>query len=198
MDSMGRRYQITSGAKRKYPLAKIGERFGSLVVIGHDVGKQKGMTPIVECDCGRMKFSTRNDLLQIGRATRCCICQLDTTVFFGDRHVRQLWYLKWHSMCQRCHNKNHFAYKDYGLRGIRVCPRWRSSFLNYAKDIISLPGYDIAVMLGLHLGRIDNDRGYFLDNVEFQTPTVNNRNRRNSRLPSFAELLDFPDLERVT
>lgn len=44
-------------------------------------------------------------------------------------------YIIWKAMKQRCHNKNHPRYKDYGKRGIIVCDEWRKSFEQFIWDM---------------------------------------------------------------
>lgn len=78
-------------------------------------------------------------------------------------------------MLQRCHTPSHYAFADYGGRGIRVCEEWRkdaAGFIKWAMDSGARPG--------LHLDRIDNAGGYGPDNCRFVNSTENNRNRRNT------------------
>lgn len=42
-------------------------------------------------------------------------------------------------MLERCSNPNHIGYKYYGGRGIKVCERWRGSFLAFLADIGQKP-----------------------------------------------------------
>lgn len=37
----------------------------------------------------------------------------------------------WNGMKQRCRDKNHIKYKNYGARGIRVCDDWLHDFMNF-------------------------------------------------------------------
>jgi hypothetical protein len=77
-------------------------------------------------------------------------------------------------MVERCHNPKSKDFSHYGARGIAVCDQWRASYLTFAGDVGERPS-------PLHvLDRIDNDRGYYPDNVRWVTQTENNRNRRNS------------------
>lgn len=41
---------------------------------------------------------------------------------------RPSWYASWQNMKQRCFNKSHPKYKNYGKRGIKVCEEWLSIF----------------------------------------------------------------------
>jgi hypothetical protein len=44
-------------------------------------------------------------------------------------------YQVWHSMLQRCYNKNNQAYHRYGGRGILVYEKWRESFWAFLEDV---------------------------------------------------------------
>jgi hypothetical protein len=76
----------------------------------------------------------------------------------------------WQSMIGRCHNKNNSNYKNWGGRGIRVCNRWRQSFLNFLKDMGERPR-------GTSLGRRNNNLGYNKKNCRWETQKQQNRNR---------------------
>ena len=76
-------------------------------------------------------------------------------------------------MMGRCYNKRHSSYNHYGGRGIDVCKRWHDCgyFFN---DVI------IGCDFNLQLDRIDNNKGYYPDNVRWVTHKQNQRNKRNS------------------
>ena len=44
-------------------------------------------------------------------------------------------WLSWRAMNERCHTKGAADYPRYGGRGIRVCERWRRSFLTFLNDM---------------------------------------------------------------
>jgi len=68
-------------------------------------------------------------------------------------------YVSWIGMIQRCTDPNCTDYPNYGGRGIKVCDRWRSSFLAFLEDIGERPE-------GLSIDRIDNDGGYWCGKCE--------------------------------
>lgn len=91
----------------------------------------------------------------------------------GKKHFM---YNSWVAMRQRCANKNHKNYVDYGARGITVCDRWKS-FLNFLEDMGERPE-------GMTLDRIDNSKGYSPDNCVWSNQrrqVLNSRNRKNKR-----------------
>jgi len=81
-------------------------------------------------------------------------------------------YWSWCSMIQRCTNPRARSYKDYGGRGIRICPRWRKSFVLFLADMGPRPK-------GATLDRFpDNDGDYRPGNCRWATPK---QQRQNSR-----------------
>jgi hypothetical protein len=85
-------------------------------------------------------------------------------------------YRSWHAMRQRCENKNTIAYPDYGGRGIRVCPEWKS-FEVFLKDMGERPE-------GKTLDRIRVNENYGPGNCRWSTrreQAVNKRKRISHR-----------------
>lgn len=87
-------------------------------------------------------------------------------------------YRVWQSMKNRCTNPNDRAWPDYGGRGITVCDRWLHSFDAFLEDMG--PRHD-----GTTIDRVNNDKGYSLDNCRWATRTEQNRNSRNCRPLTF-------------
>lgn len=100
------------------------------------------------------------------------------TLGFGDlsggvTHLSE--YMAWRNMLYRCENPNGPGYKDYGGRGIKVCPEWHS-FAQFLMDMGMKPGPDY------ELERIDNDGNYEPGNCRWALKTANMRNRRDVKL----------------
>lgn len=92
--------------------------------------------------------------------------------FMNDRQKQIQWV--WCSMKQRCDNPNNFAYKNYGQRGITYCEKWKL-FKNFLNDMGIPPK-------GWTLDRIDNEKGYYLENCAWSKRIAQTKNRRNTKI----------------
>lgn len=79
------------------------------------------------------------------------------------------------AMVMRCENPKDKGYKNYGGRGISVCPRWRESFDNFFADMGARPSDKHT------LDREDNDGNYEPSNCRWVTMTVQARNTRRNK-----------------
>jgi hypothetical protein len=70
----------------------------------------------------------------------------------GMQHSSE--YHSWQHMKDRCFNKKHRSYRNYGGRGIAVCERWRNSFKAFYADLGDKP------LPTLSIDRINNDGSY--------------------------------------
>ena len=89
---------------------------------------------------------------------RCAVC----------RRMRNIY----DNMLSRCNNPKDKHYKNYGGRGITICPEWVKSFDNFYNDMYPLHDKKKT------LDRIDNDKGYFKENCKFSTWKQQHRNKR--------------------
>lgn len=152
----------------------IGKKFGFLKVLNHAYYDGKHHYYFVECcniNCYNKQsvIVNRNNILT-GR-TKSCGClfkkkKIKTITKKKERHghtkglKRTPIYDSWFNMKQRCLNKNHPYYINYGGRGIKVCKRWMK-FKNFLEDMRKRPE-------GYVIHRIDNSKGYYPENCEWK------------------------------
>lgn len=159
-----------------------GERFGRWLVIGfaRHTGKHGYWT--CRCDCGTVRAVARQSL-NGGHSQSCGCLQRERTaaanLVHGHARGRRITseYLTWCAMKNRCFNPNVAGYRDYGERGITVCPSWRDSFERFIADMGPRPR-------GLSLERKDNDGSYSKENCIWATRSAQMNNKRDNHVVS--------------
>jgi hypothetical protein len=152
------------------------KRFGRLTVIrlygrvevpgflGHRARKR--VIWLCRCDCGNLKTVRDSNLKS--ENTRSCGC-----LYHRHHQSRTPTHKSWTSMVKRCRNPTPQYYD------IKVCHRWRCSFLNFLDDMGERPGPEYT------LDRIDNDKGYYPGNCRWATAKEQARNRRTNHLITY-------------
>lgn len=79
-------------------------------------------------------------------------------------------------MMKRCEDPQHKAYKNYGGRGVTVCPAWHDPavFVAYLEEVLG------PCPEGHTLDRIDNDGPYAPGNVRWVDWSTQHKNKRRS------------------
>lgn len=85
-------------------------------------------------------------------------------------------YRSWHSMKNRCYNPKNRDYYRYGGRGIKVCDRWKNSFVVFFENMGLKP------FRGAKIDRINNDGNYEPENCCWATNTENLRHTSATKL----------------
>lgn len=70
-------------------------------------------------------------------------------------------YKIWQNMKTRCYYPSHRSYKNYGAKGIKVCPEWKDSFHTFWEDMRD--GYEEH----LTIDRINNSMNYSKGNCRW-------------------------------
>ena len=162
-----------------------GQKSGYLTAI-RCLSSGKGRVWLIRCECGNeqemlVKRFKQGDMLSCGCKRSELLSKAHkgqptpwTTAHGLSRHPA---YFVWRSMKNRCQLPTHQAWKNYGARGITVCPEWES-FEQFWADMG--PTYQP----GLSIDRIDNDAGYYPTNCRWATVEVQSNNRRTSTTSS--------------
>lgn len=105
-----------------------------------------------------------------------------------ENYLRRVWY----NMIQRCTNASHFAYKNYGARGVLVCEEWLSGY-NPFKEWALSNGW----VKGLQLDKDIKGNGllYSPDTCCFVDLRTNSKNKPSVKKYEYnGQFLDLSDI----
>ncbi len=153
-----------------------GAKYNRLTAIERIEGKNGQAMWLCRCECGNTAI-VKAYSLTTGKTKSCgCLAKeyraaQGAAKKHGFRGTRL--YNAWRGMKDRCYNKTHISYYDYGKRNIGVCDEWKNSFKAFA-DWSLANGY----REDLTLDRINNYKGYSPDNCRWTTQEIQSKNKR--------------------
>lgn len=172
------------------PIDMLGMRFGNLLVIERAPNRGTSAAWLCRCDCGN-KVIRSGGGLRLGQTLSCGCLRVEKLVNRNIRNTKGTTvhpcYETWRSMVRRCTDTSHSSYKDYGLKGVTVCARWRDSFLDFIHDMGDRPA-------GFTIERNDSTGNYDPGNCRWATYKEQAANRSNVRLVNInGKALTIPD-----
>jgi hypothetical protein len=172
---------------RDFPRSLLGQRFGKWEVIGDTTKNGRRFYCLSRCECGTERLVRHVELT--GGRTNSCGCIHRGRGRGPDKSKRTLQaqslihkptYTTWSCMNTRCYCVSHRGYKNYGGKGIVVCPEWRGQggFGRFFAYMGPRPE-------GHTIHRFNNARNYEPGNVKWATKEEQNApgNRRTKRQP---------------
>lgn len=179
----------------------IGQKFGRLEVIEKHLrpknARPRGSVWLCKCDCGKYCLVRAKNLMS-GHTKSCgCLHRESSAIRMTEMNFKHgksdtRLYSIWSDMKKRCDNKNHWAFREYGGRGITYSNEW-SNFEHFEKWA-NENGYSNL----LTIDRIDNDGNYSPENCRWVDRIVQANNRRNNvRYEYRGELHTLPELSKL-
>lgn len=122
------------------------------------------------CDCGSVVEKEKSSV-RFGNTKSCGCLNLQRIVERNTKHGKcdHPLFDRWNGMKARCRNPNHAGYKDYGGKGITVCPEWED-FDAFLRDMGEPPDYSYTIE------RKNSNGHYCKENCVWATRAEQSRN----------------------
>lgn len=159
-------------------IPKIGTKYNSFVFVGGSKLVKMGnlgnrLYILVRCECGKVGYRSLSNL-KIGK-DKACGCKKGK-FSYRNNLSRTKEYRAWSGMIHRCYHPSYKLFHRYGGRGIKVCKRWRFSFIAFLKDMGKCPDPDLS------LERVNNDRDYKPSNCTWADQVTQCNNRSTNKV----------------
>lgn len=163
-------------AKNRKPMPP-GSRYGRLTIVKELPTMNGRSRSLCRCDCGA-EIEVNNYDLRSGNTKSCGCLQRSRTSESNRTHggSRTRLYHIWINMKERCYWASNTSYKNYGARGIQMCPEWRDDFGAFRNWALA-NGYGKS----LTIERKNVGRGYSPDNCCWIPAADQSKNRRMNK-----------------
>ena len=115
--------------------------------------------------------------LTLGKVSSCGCSQYADKVVKHGQSGSKTW-ICWRDMLSRCNDPKNRSFKNYGGRGIKVCPEWHS-FAAFRKSM-----GDVKPGMTIERKRVDGD--YEPSNCEWVARAMQSKNTRRSVIVTFS------------
>ncbi len=161
---------------------KNGDTIGNCIYIKEANRKHKyNRRCFFKCICGKYYIAQIGNV-KLGHTTSCgCLSSRYKKIGFKHGLRNHVIYNRWNSIKNRCYNKNHPRYNDWGGRGIIMHEVWINNFKSFYDYITRLPKYSESKLNGnngITIDRIDNNGNYEPGNIKWSTTEEQNWNKR--------------------
>lgn len=170
---------------------KIGKKYSKLTILYNIEDGNSRAEVVCKCECGNEIRVKLNSLKTSN--TKSCGCshkEQKNTHFVTHGLTKHPLFHVWYQMISRCTKPNHPDYHNYGGRGITVCEEWKDEPKRYIEDIEKYLGKKPSK--GHTIDRVDNDKGYYIDNMRGSSRTEQNINRRSKSKIGLKNIQQLP------
>lgn len=165
-------------------LARIdltGKVFGRWTVDGESHKKKSMVYWHCTCDCGSKRVVFGADLKRgMSKSCGCLARELLSAKSSTHGLSEHKAYRSWIEMKSRCLNPENTGFKDYGGRGIIICPEW-DTFEGFWRDMGD------TWQEGLSIDRMDTNGNYEPSNCKWSTPKEQGNNRRTNVMVTLSD-----------
>ena len=155
----------------------VGKKFGLLTILKFTsiqrcpTGSQIFRKCLCKCKCGTKREYYFNNIKS--GLSQSCGCK--EMIGCRDGISGHPFYNTWTMMMKRCYDPKSNGFKNYGKRGIDVYKDWHT-VENFTRDVDNILGGKPSDAHSLD--RIDNNRGYYPDNIRWATAKEQMNNTR--------------------